>query len=322
MASFYEGKDGFLFLTDDSNRLHDQLTGRLTLPQATIDDIAQTHARRARVAAECGAVYRHVVAPEKDVVLSDWLPDAMRSELRPDARPLRQYLAAHPDSAGLFYDDAYLIALAARHLIYARQDTHWTYLGAYQYFHRMLRSLAPAEEFAAYCGLKFRRSNSFANGDLGVMAGRDPEPVPTVGIPRTTARMALENDIENIGRVRLYRNDAAPLKKRVLVFHDSVVNWLTWALGGLYRETLLVHHADVDLEFVRRFSPDILYFFQIERFFVRAPLNDLNLVEEVATLERRKGAAASVVPYLRRIRDRSETRTRVTNWVRRRGAPF
>lgn len=319
MVQALPGEDGFLFLDGDSNRLRDQLAGAYEMPEETLDAIFETHLRRAATARECGADYRHIVVPDKERALAAWLPADLRAALDPARSPLRRYLDRHPESPGLFYDVDYLRALTAKAQIYARQDTHWTHVGAHQYFLRALAHYDARRELAAYRGLPLRRVEHESAGDLGVRLGLSPERLFAIVLRPPRPTLAVDNRIDNVGRVRLYRAPHAPTRLRALVLHDSVANWLTTPLSALHRETLFLHGADLDHEFVARYAPDRLYVFQIERFFVRPPQDGLDVAAETARLEAEKGSdpALAAAPLLARIRSRPVWRGRLAAFARR-----
>ena len=88
------------------------------------------------------------------------------------------------------------------------------------------------------------------------------------------------------------------MRKRALVQHDSTGNWLHLVLRELFAETVFIHHANCDFDFIDRLAPDLFLFIQVERFFVREPANSVDLPTLIAGYEAKRGAPRSAVPFL------------------------
>ena len=73
-ATAVEGKDGFHFLANDTNRVLEQITGKVTLTRDRLDAIGSSHRERMELAEAVGAAYRYVIVPNKELVLARFLP--------------------------------------------------------------------------------------------------------------------------------------------------------------------------------------------------------------------------------------------------------
>jgi hypothetical protein len=85
----------------------------------------------------------------------------------------------------------------------------------------------------------------------------------------------------------------------MLVLHDSTANWLVKFITAIYEEVLFIHSPDLDLELLHAFRPAALWSFQIERFFIRPPRSDTDVVVYVCDSETEKGGVVSALPLLR-----------------------
>ncbi len=128
------GRDGYLFLTNDTNRVLDQVQGTLQLPERQLWNTAMVHAARAALCGSLGAQYHHILVPDRETVLSRFLPESIVPG-RAGPSPVQQY--RHSGAASLLpplYEPDELASSSGEES-YFRRDTHWTFHGAWTYFH-------------------------------------------------------------------------------------------------------------------------------------------------------------------------------------------
>ena len=94
-----EGRDGYLFLTNDTNRVVDQVEGSYRLGQHAIWGTAMAHAARQAFCRTFSAEYHHVIVPDRENVLSQYLPASVT--------PGRHGLRAVGQDRALAFDLAY-----------------------------------------------------------------------------------------------------------------------------------------------------------------------------------------------------------------------
>ncbi|MGL4440418.1 MAG: hypothetical protein ACRCUE_14215, partial [Bosea sp. (in: a-proteobacteria)] len=217
-----EGRDGYLFLTNDTNGVIDQVEGSYPFDADQLDAIAMVHAARRAFCGHIGARYDHVVVPDRENCLTQFLPDAVVPG-RFGLRPLMRYQEAglgqlHP----LLYDTTVLTASSMQPFLF-RRDTHWTWDGAFNY----LRALVPALgldpsklDIGQFVSVSYENA-----GDLGSKLGCVAEPSRFMHHPALT--VVHDNGAPNTGRVRMIHNANAPPGTRMLVLHDSFGEWLT-----------------------------------------------------------------------------------------------
>ncbi len=70
------GRDGYLFLTNDTNRVLDQVQGILQLPERQLWSTAMVHAARAAL---CGSLGLNIIisCADRESALSQFLPETI-----------------------------------------------------------------------------------------------------------------------------------------------------------------------------------------------------------------------------------------------------
>lgn len=287
------GKDGYLFLANDTNRIEDQIEGKFRLDPRLIWSIGFAHAARRTFCDALGATYHHVVIPDREVVFRNKLPDELVFE-RSGPRPVVQYAMSGAKRLHDFFYEPELLGNAIEPPSFFQTDTHWTFDGAHRYL----------SAFAPQVGLDPRHFDmSFASvrhyphpGDLGQKLNMSPEEGVVRVMPEVQGKLVYDNELTNIGRMRVFLNEAIPADERTLILHDSFGEWLLLMLPLASHTTCFQHVPDFDHDFVRRFRPKRVIFMQIERFFVRLPLNGIDVNELMAHQAELKSQIVKPVP--------------------------
>ncbi len=287
------GRDGYLFLTNDTNRVLDQVQGIYQLPERQLWSTAMIHAARAALCSSLGATYHHVLVPDRETALLHFLPETIIPG-GAGLPPVQQYLRS--GAAALlppFYAPDRLSQTSAAPT-YFHRDTHWTFHGAWTYFHALAQSYGI--DPAALGQIQFRDVRYDNPGDLGSKVGAPAEEA-LLKLPMTSwAQPAHDNGLPNLGRLRVFANPDAPQDERWLVLHDSFGEWLSLIMPAFAGTSCFLHNPDFDEIFVRKFKPTRVFFIQIERFFIRVPLNGVDYAELFAEQSRLKGVATPEIP--------------------------
>jgi alginate O-acetyltransferase complex protein AlgJ len=293
-----EGRDGFLFLTNDTNRVIDQIEGRYQLDDRFLWSIAMTHAARRAFCAMIGADYHHFVVPDRETVLARFLPDSVVPE-RDGLRPLLQYRASGADELHEVHYDTASLDDGGDETCFPRRDTHWTFEGACRYVRFMgdLLGLDPS-----FLDLTDAKEHVYDNpGDLGGKLGLPPIKASLMIPAHPAVRPVYDNRLLNVGRIRITANPEKDAGERWIVLHDSFGEIPTLLLAPCAATILFIHTVDFDEIFVRRFQPSRVIMLQIERFFVRCPMNGVDwfaLVEHQHRAKRESGQAETELPPL------------------------
>jgi alginate O-acetyltransferase complex protein AlgJ len=300
MKKFLEGEDGYLFLANDTNQVLRQTTGEYEFSDDLARRLRTCHAVRKFLCSRHGAIYRHVVIPNKETVYSAKLPKSVGYQSC-GLTPINRYFDVLPDAKELsYYDPAALAARAGEVDSFPRTDTHWTMYGALRYLRSALAHFSDTEKLFELDALDLVSLDPMPQtGDLAVHAGWPPELMPTLW-PRTpTATLRFESPAPNFGYVRHCTNARPPRgHQRAVILHDSFIGWMLPYLMEIYAELILLLCPDFDPVAIEALQPDVVWFFQCERFFVRCPSNELDLLPWIAEKEREAATSLSGADYL------------------------
>lgn len=297
VAQVLAGKDGQLFLANDSNRVIDQISGRIRLPEETLLSIAAAHAERSRTCAEWpNCVYVHAVIPSKEVAHRAFLPPETTYEGE-GPRPFRQYLESSAAGIWLPFYDASLLEPDGETFFFPKSDTHWNHVGAHRYLAGFFEATIPelAEQLSS---LPLRRFNAMQQGDLGKKVFLDPEIVAILAPVVKRAQQVFTNDVSNEGCVRWYENADIHNGTTAVVLHDSFTMWLLDIIPELFQRAIFIHTTIFDREFVRSLDPTHVFCLQTERFLPRPPSNRISLLKFVKQQEVEKRSTAPFADWL------------------------
>jgi alginate O-acetyltransferase complex protein AlgJ len=136
------GKDDWLFLAGERSTDYYRHTDLFT--QAELERWQQVlEARRAWLAAR-GAVYLFVVAPDKETIYGEYMPDVL-SQVAPESRldQLVAYLRTH-SQVRLVDLRGVLLAAKGEERLYHKTDTHWNDRGAFRAYRAVVSAVAAA----------------------------------------------------------------------------------------------------------------------------------------------------------------------------------
>lgn len=295
-AQVLEGKEGYLFLTNDSNRVIDQVEGRFVLSERGIWNIAATHAARRAFCQMLGAEYHHVVVPDRETVYAHLLPDTVKpGSVGP--RPLQQYRNAGADALHPIVFEPSILSEQKDPPAYPKNDTHWSFAGAERYA-RFIADLLGADPNL----LDFSDAidHTYENpGDLGSKIGHPPVPFSLRISTDPAVKPIYDDRLMNVGRLRITGNEKRPQGERWLVLHDSFGELLALMLPLCAHKICFVHTSDFDEVFALRYRPTRVLMLQIERFFVREPYNGMDWLKMIGEQhERKSGEEAALLPPL------------------------
>ena len=267
------GKNGWIFLDHDSNRVIDQITGRHVLDSRGIESWRSLIAERDAYVASTGAQHLMFVAPNKELVYSEQLPDWVEIA---EQRPIHQIMAAlGPSRASkVIYPLDEIRAGKAHGLTYPKTDTHWSGFGAYIGYLAFCNALSD-------CGIEPLRVEgsrlSFEEvpyvGDLGIKF-EPPVSAPTLSarIEHAAGKLDFDNRIPNRGRIRVFVNKDATLP-RCVMFGDSFGGNLLPFLKESFSTLVYVYGKTFDRELIEAYRPDVVLSEFVERFLIDPPVD-------------------------------------------------
>jgi hypothetical protein len=261
-----KGKNGWLFLTNDSNSSIDFITGSKQLDSKVIKDWYYALSTRKELASSIDCKYLSIIVPEKESIYKDFLPNKCDIS---NSRPFNQLLAkcANEPFLNLYHDFEKCIPNDS---LYYQGDTHWNYYGAYMGY----------ISFMTFCGMEeysipfnyYAKRKLFLSGDLITkIKGVNLELVDHVFDPSPTDVLIFKNSKITTDRREEYFNPHANIKKRLMVWHTSSIDWMKPFLLKTFSSICFIWQKNIDWTEVYRYGPDLLVFQSNERFLYSSP---------------------------------------------------
>jgi len=262
-----EGKNGRLFLANDSNDVFRQHAGELCLTEEQLEAWEALLERRRSALANRGSQYLFAIAPDAHSVYPDELPDWVGTAAR---RPVHQLMDRAGLPVPLVYPLEDLVAERANWPVYPRTSSHWDDFGGFLAYRRLCRAVVdlPMRELSP---TEIAFGELVLSLDLGVKMTppRASSHVEAFVLDRT-ARLVLDNCVENTGSMIVTECLAAPASKCIL-FGDSYAEALLKFLAESFRRFVFAHSPTVDLELVERERPNLVVSLMAERFLIQVP---------------------------------------------------
>jgi alginate O-acetyltransferase complex protein AlgJ len=266
-----EGREGFLFMRGDANRVLDQHTGALTPGREWSDSWQRLLGRRDRRLGDAGIPWYGLVAPDKEAVYPEMLPEGIEPAPR---RPIHAFLeAAAGAGAPVGYPVDALRRAKRDGVTYSLTDTHWNARGAYIACGEIADGLAgvgvgiepPDPE-----RIEWRRLN--VPGDLGSKLTPPREGRTIVGrLREPRAELRSDNLIANHGRLITFVRPDAPSLPRAVLFGESYSYHLLPFLSEAFSRLSFAHSSAFDHTFVHRERADVVLWSPVERFLLTVP---------------------------------------------------
>jgi tetratricopeptide (TPR) repeat protein len=248
-----EGKDGWLFLHNDTNKVIDQVTGKKFLDQEEVKIWEKELADRQAHAKSQGYKYLFLIIPNKHCIYSEYLPNEY---VLSDKRPAIQLKQA---SALVYYPDEDLLNYKKMSEVYHKTDTHWNNVGASLVYNNL------AAKLSIDARINIDISTSKILGDLGskmIPARYSTE--YTIELP-DEGTVIFNNKVHNIGGVIVHVGPDKSLPCAV-VFGDSFVRSSLVYLGQFFSKVYFFHTPVYDKKLVEAIKPDVVISANVERF--------------------------------------------------------
>lgn len=263
-----KGEDGWLFLADDTNDVIGQHTGRVKLGRRGRRAWRRVLSARVAAARELGVTWHTLVAPDKEAVYAEFLPDAVQPAAR---RPVHEFLGvAATAGAEVSYPLPELRDARAEMLVYRQADTRWTDFGAYTCYSALCRELRSAGiELPALPREQLAWRREAARDDLGGKLDPQWQGWELKAIVPNRPTLVFDNQVLTHGRVVIYESrSSGPVG---LVFGESFAASVIQFLSHSFRRVVYVHSSMWIREIVEVESPDVVVSLPLERFLIRVP---------------------------------------------------
>lgn len=263
------GKDGWLFLSNDTNSTWDQFEGRLLLNDAEQAAWRQELAQRGTFMRKNNIHYRFIVAPNKECIVPEAVPFEMR---KATSRLVHQVEEAARDHVHGVFLERFISGHAERQSFYDKGDTHWNAYGAWHVTNHIMKGLEISAGIMPISEdeVAFHQSET----TIGDLSDKFDPPIscgsPQVIIPKTRTRRTFDNQITNHGHVSIWE-EGNPAGPTIVLFGDSFAGALVKYLAHRARRLIRVHTSSIDREVVFRERPEIVLSVAVERFLRSVP---------------------------------------------------
>lgn len=263
------GKDGWLFITDCD--MIDHYSGRLLFTPAQLHDWQMLLEKRQKWLAQRGIAYVFVVAPDKQTMYPEELPDwvaKVRSQTKLDQ--FYNYMREHSTVPVLDLRDVVRSAKQTAPT-YFKTDTHWNHYGGFVGYQALVRTIAgqlPAMNLEPMPLSSFNPTNELQpGGDLAGILGQNMVEsnawylIPKPGLLQFNRKLSYQYAPDPM----VIDNPQA--KGRALFFRDSFATSWRPFLGYNFNHVVLLWHDELDAAGIEREKPDIVVSEMVERFF-------------------------------------------------------
>ena len=293
-----EGREGRLFLANDSNHVLDQHSGALRFDDDQLRQWRLVLETRTAWLERRGSPHFFLVAPNAHSVYPDMLPPGLPSAPERPVHQLLGHLREHESFARVVYP---LEALAAAdENAYPKTGSHWSPLGASIACAALVEEIrreAPVEGPApdAY---EFLTLTPFF-GDLGAKMQPQMTSAFVQADPRAArARRVFDNRVRNTGRRVIFEWDDVGAGPHCMVYGDSYAMRVLPFLAESFARLTFVHMATLDFDLARALEPDVVVGITNERFLISVP-QDVP-AKTHAEVEAERIAAGDVLPPKKR----------------------
>ena len=268
-TKYLRGKDGWLFLDRDTNRLLDQHTGRLQLTPEELRAWQRVLETRIAWLGRRGIPYLFQIAPNPHVIYEDKLPDGVVTS---SERPMMQLLE-HLERTGSDVQVLYPVDELIRHRdrrVYAHTHTHWSEFGAFFAYEQLMNHMDPALGLPRLSVDDVDWVEVPLPGDLGnKVSPKESSPFVFGDIREQRAKLVLDNRVVRTGRRVEF--EAPELEHTCLVVADSYAVRVVPFLAESFRRLVFGHVPTLDHELVEEVQPDVVVSIMSERFLIEVP---------------------------------------------------
>ncbi len=292
-----EGRDGFLFMANDNNRVVDQHTGDLLLDEHQLEGWRATLERRRNWFAERDCAHLVMVVPNNHSLYPEMMPEGRTAAA---VRPVHQ-LIAHLAHAGsperIIYPLEEMMRGKADRLVASPVDSHWTDYGAFLAFRRLMEEAGRLIAVRQVGHRDVMFTDADVSGDLGSKFDPPRHRRQPVGRMRyRTARLMFDNCVEGTGSLAVTHCPPAP-NVTCLLLGDSYAYWLARYMSECFRRLVFAHAPTLDRSLLEASQPDLAITVIAERFLVVVP-NDERGRSMRAREERKREIDRIRVPLL------------------------
>lgn len=295
-----EGKDGWLFLDNDTNKSIEQYTGKLKLSRTAQAEWKEYAVALNNFSRSSGIPVCLLIAPSKEMVYEEYYPFSFSKKA-----PIQKLKELIPKSLNFILPIEELRNLEQRSFRVC--DTHWTLHGARLAARLVADKLSSRniDELDVFSNDVYQ--NRVVSGDLGSKL-YPPQRHEEDSLTNFNYRhcVVFDNNIDNFGRVIVMYHQHAILSETLLVFGSSSSYTMFYYLCRLYTSVVFIHTAgNVDHKIIDVVEPDCICVQTNARFVVKAPKFNDSVVNYI---EQKKKSGRLAAPFTAKVLPGESTR--------------
>jgi alginate O-acetyltransferase complex protein AlgJ len=277
-----KGKDEWLFLDNDSNKVLQQITGELTFSQRRLMQWQYILETRFLWLREKGIPYFFLIAPNKECVYPEYLPEDIKISESRCINQLDRFLLENSFFKILYPLEE--LQSAKQHMpVYRMMDTHWNCFGAFVAYQRLMKEITKRFEIPVVSQSSLNFYHSSQAGDLGTKLGIAQENTIDVEfLDGSKSSCVFDNQINNTGKLLIFENQNNNLPKAV-IFRDSFAMEMLPFLAESFSKLVVSWQPNLDYTLIENEKPDLVIGQQVERYLISIPndSHDLTNAERV-----------------------------------------
>lgn len=281
------GKQGWLFLCNDSNNGLGQYQGELKFGLQALEVYTRQYRELENYLKGINVNYLMVIAPSKEFIYPEFLPDSIIPS--PDNTARDQFISTIKFNTGIDLLDLRPVLLARKSegQLYYRTDSHWNYLGAKIASIAIIKKLQslgnviPDIEESQF-ELEFgeeKNTDLINKGRLDYVNGIFQESKDNAEYPKATSAIKIKlnktvaevmdhpfKDLSSTRPTRLFKSKVNSTAPRAIFLRDSFSDWMIPILSEYFSESLFIWKRKLDINVMESFKPDILVEQVVDRF--------------------------------------------------------
>ncbi|MGR7921033.1 alginate O-acetyltransferase AlgX-related protein [Zobellella denitrificans] len=270
-----KGKDGWLFLDNDTNYNVEQLCGNLVINDKCLEEWSEYIESFVKIKNNEGRHCALIIAPSKEIVMSHYYP---RRIVRPTIlKPIldlipKEILVYPAKNLKTMGDSAFL-----------KTDTHWTNQGAKTAAILTAKRLGLNLKEINKKLSKDRYKEKKHSGDLGNKFANPQSSSESFLISFSYRNWIIyDNALPNFGRLVVINYPDALTHSTCLLFGSSSSYSMLNYLCRFFSKLIFIHTAgNLDLDVIRNIKPDYLIAQTNARFMIRPPISDYDVAQTI-----------------------------------------
>jgi alginate O-acetyltransferase complex protein AlgJ len=277
------GKNGRLFLDNDSNHVVKQFTGELLFSDQQLKD------------------WQHVLENRVAWLERFGIP---RGETRPVLQ-LIDHLASIGSFARVVYPIDEILAAKPDPLLFSPTDSHWSSMAAFLAYKRVLEEIPESVPVNRLTEEDLESQEETYVGDLGYKVEPKQESVHVVaGVLEPKAWLVHDNLVSRRGGLVITECPEAP-PTTCLLLGDSFAGRLLYFFASSFGRFIYAYLPTLDYDLVRTEKPDVVVSVMNERFLINVPYDvGAPSSEDVEREKKAKGELRTEVLGFRRVDER------------------